>query len=187
MTPPATEQGQLELEGLSVRYVVRRQSQRRRRLALRVSPSGDVEVRVPQHTSQYEIDAMLRRHGQWLRSCIEQAVPAPPAPQYRCGDDFSYLGERWQLRVEPGRGTSIFPEQRLLVIKARDRSPENIRRLFLCWLRDRRSPNAAVGELAVAAAAAAAACQGNAFALGELLKARYLLEYPSDEGAATVH
>ena len=61
MTPPATEQGQLELEGLSVRYVVRRQSQRRRRLALRVSPSGDVEVRVPQHTSQDEIDAMLRR------------------------------------------------------------------------------------------------------------------------------
>ncbi|MGB1457896.1 M48 family metallopeptidase [Spongiibacter marinus] len=137
MTPPATEQGQLELEGLSVRYVVRRQSQRRRRLALRVSPSGDVEVRVPQHTPQHEIDAMLRRHGRWLRSCIEQAVPAAPAPQYRCGDYFSYLGERWQLRVEPGRGTSIFPEQRLLVIKARDRSPENIRRLFLCWLRDR--------------------------------------------------
>ena len=137
MTPPATEQGQLELEGLSVRYVVRRQSQRRRRLALRVSPSGDVEVRVPQHTPQHEIDAMLRRHGRWLRSCIEQAVPPAPAPQYRCGDYFSYRGERWQLRVEPGRGTSIFPEQRLLVIKARDRSPENIRRLFLCWLRDR--------------------------------------------------
>ena len=137
MASSSPEKRYIELDGVSLHYCVHRHSRRSKRLALRVSPSGDVEVRVPPHTPQREIDQLLKRHSQWLWRCMAKAVSPPALPQYRSGDYFFYLGDSWQLRVDAGRGAVSDLSLRVLTLRTVDHGAENIRRLMLKWLRER--------------------------------------------------
>lgn len=136
MAKQQTEQRRIELPGLSLHYRVLRQPRRRRRLVVRVSPHGQVEVRVPSATAQRHIDELLHRNAQWLKDCLAKAGEQD-APQYGRQDTFFYLGQPWQIQLETGRGERYCEDQRCLTMGVADRDPENVRRRLLAWLRAR--------------------------------------------------
>lgn len=134
------EQCRTTLNGEPLVYRLRRDPRRRRRLALMVSPCGEVEVRVPVAASQADIDRLLSRHGQWLLDRRERALcqPQPDMSQrYSCGASFFYLGERCQLRLREGRGAQFDWPQRRLVLGVSSRQPQRVRERLLSWLRQR--------------------------------------------------
>src|ERR1700748_2127123 len=85
-----------------------RESNRARRLTVRVFHTGRVEVVVPSRTSAVTVERFVERHRTWIeRKCEEaraRAIPAAPFPPRDI--DFAACDERWQLHVS-GRGQRV--------------------------------------------------------------------------------
>ncbi len=140
MAQASDELRRITLSGESLSYRLRRNPRRQRRLAVLVSPAGDVEVRAPLAASQSQIDALLRRHSQWLRDCRERAAASPPVPEaLRYADDaeFWYLGEVWHLRLREGRGADAHGASRQLSLGVNDCQPQRVKQALWRWYRQR--------------------------------------------------
>jgi predicted metal-dependent hydrolase len=105
-------------------------------LSLCVSPEGKVEMRAPFAASEMDIDAMMRRHQDWLfdRQAEAAARPIPEPLCYRHGTRLPFLGNELALTVQqrPGRAQLRHQGQELLVSSAKtDR--EALRNLLSSW------------------------------------------------------
>jgi len=83
-----------------------RESQRARRLTVRVFHSGRVEVVVPSRTSRSAVERFLERHRLWIEKkraeARKNAVPPEPFPPPHI--DLAGAGESWRLHYAGGSG-----------------------------------------------------------------------------------
>jgi predicted metal-dependent hydrolase len=86
-------------EGWSVR-----ESQRARRLTVRVFHTGRVEVVVPSRTSQSAIERFLERHRTWIERKREEARlrAGPPVPFPPTRIDLPACAESWRIHLAGG-------------------------------------------------------------------------------------
>jgi predicted metal-dependent hydrolase len=105
-------------------YAVRK-SLRARRMSLRVSASGRVEVVVPAGAAQRSVEAFVLRHGDWLRRTVarvEQKPVLPPAALELLPKriELRAVREQWEVeyRDEPGRRLALWAAgERTLVLR----------------------------------------------------------------------
>jgi predicted metal-dependent hydrolase len=83
-----------------------RESERARRLTVRVFHSGRVEVVVPSRTSPRTIERFVERHRGWIErkreEAMRRAVPPSPFPPPRI--EFPSCEESWRLHLAGGAG-----------------------------------------------------------------------------------
>ena len=118
-----------------------RESQRARRMVVRVFHTGRVEVVVPARTPPRAIESFLARHRPWIERKREEArlkaVPAAPFPPQ--GIELTACGELWRVRRAGGRGRlSVAPAgQGLLVLLGDAGERRAVREALRLWLMDR--------------------------------------------------
>jgi predicted metal-dependent hydrolase len=83
---------------------VLRESDRARRLTVRVFHTGRVEVVVPSRTSQVAVERFLERHRKWIERKREEArvrsIPATPFPPAQI--DLAACEEKWRVHLTGG-------------------------------------------------------------------------------------
>lgn len=113
---------------------------RRRTIALRVTQEGNVEVRAPHSTSDYDIEEFLSKHQGWLQKRLrksEQIQQEAPVHKFDSGEIFYYLGRRFRLVFIHGRIDADFEEDRL---ECRPGPPPFTKKLLLkLYRRDARA------------------------------------------------
>lgn len=98
----------IELKGKSIAYRVRT-SQRAKRISVRYSLGGGLEVVYPPGLRQPGPAALLHERRNWILSTIDRFSDAQanlPQRQYRQGESFLFRGASYQLKLEtdPTRG-----------------------------------------------------------------------------------
>jgi predicted metal-dependent hydrolase len=123
-------------EGWSVR-----ESQRARRLTVRVFHTGRVEVVVPSRTSQRAVERFLERHRTWIERKREEArrragppVPFPP-PQI----DLPACEESWRIHLAGGSGRARIASSAfgLLALGGDAANGQSVRQALRRWLMER--------------------------------------------------
>lgn len=88
---------------------VLRESERARRLTVRVFHTGRVEVVVPSRTSQLTVERFLERHRNWIERKREEArvraLPATPFPPPLV--DLAACEEKWRVHLTAGGGRRV--------------------------------------------------------------------------------
>ena len=100
-------------------------SARRRTLSLEVK-QGQIRVRAPLSLPQADIDAFLQKKQHWLQQVLDQQAIRPQRTMhFEQGDNFYYLGQKCELRLESGaRFRQVFqPESGRLTLVV----PESVR------------------------------------------------------------
>lgn len=89
---------------------VRRTRRRRTRIGLAFDPAGFVIVEAPLDASNQEIRALVREHERWLRHRLAKVVDSDAISaglRYVDGELLHYLGQRYELVVEPGPAVKV--------------------------------------------------------------------------------
>ncbi|MBD2858028.1 M48 family metallopeptidase [Spongiibacter sp. KMU-158] len=100
------EQRAIELAGRSLNYTLVRSPRRHRKLSLQINLTGAVEVRAPYAASEMDIDAMLRKHRDWLFERQREAArrPGPREWRYCNGERHPFMGEELALKIQRRQG-----------------------------------------------------------------------------------
>lgn len=117
-------------------YRVLESSRTRARLVVR--PTGGVEVRVPEGTSDSWVADFVRRRARWIirqRDYFDTFRPHDPECQYRNGETLRYLGRQYRLKLLAGTQKSAKLRGRHLVVTTPDRQREAVRKLVDGWFR----------------------------------------------------
>jgi len=136
----------------SIEVEVRRNRRRRTRIGLAFDPAGRVILEAPMDATTAELSAVVVEHGRWLRARLatlrEEAACVSP-PTYVSGELLQYLGEAYELLVEPGPRRVSRREksgqQRLfrdvrgvvgnIVVRLPDTEPAQVKRALDRWYR----------------------------------------------------
>jgi len=89
----------LEVGGLT--FEVRR-SPRRQTLGLTVDRGGELRIHAPEHTPEQELARWTRSKLLWVHRALvrkETLAPKARAPEFVSGENFSYLGQNYRLRI----------------------------------------------------------------------------------------
>lgn len=117
-------------------YKVMESSRNRARLVVR--PTGDVEVRVPEGTSDSWIADFVRRRARWIirqRDYFDAFRPHDPPCQYQNGETLRYLGRQYRLKLVKGTEESAKLWGRHLIVTTPDLQREVVRELVHHWFR----------------------------------------------------
>ena len=117
-----------------------RESQRARRMVVRVFHSGRVEVVVPVKTSPRLIETFLERHRLWIERKRAEArrTAVAPEPFPPASIELPACEERWQVQVAGGGGRRLRLAALDGVIRFRgDASPAALRAALRHWLLER--------------------------------------------------
>jgi predicted metal-dependent hydrolase len=137
-----TSQLQLWSDKDSAQGWIVRESERARRLTVRVFHTGRVEVVVPSRTSPVAVERFLERHRNWIERKREEArtraLPATPFPPQRI--ELSACNEHWRLHVAGGGGRAVRLNalgNGLLALSGDIRDGRAVRQALRCWLTER--------------------------------------------------
>jgi predicted metal-dependent hydrolase len=123
-------------EGWSVR-----ESQRARRLTVRVFHTGRVEVVVPSRTSQGAVERFLERHRTWIERKREEARrrAGPPAPFPPPLLDLPACEETWRIHLAGGSGKARIVSSAfgLLALRGDAGNAQSVRQALRRWLMER--------------------------------------------------
>jgi predicted metal-dependent hydrolase len=89
----------LEVGGLT--FEVRR-SPRRQTLGLTVDRSGELRLHAPENTPEQELARWTRSKLLWVHRALarkEMLAPKVRAPEFVSGENFSYLGQNYRLKI----------------------------------------------------------------------------------------
>jgi hypothetical protein len=123
-------------EGWSVR-----ESQRARRLTVRVFHTGRVEVVVPFRTSARAVERFLERHRPWIERKREEARrragPAVPFPPLQI--DLTACAQTWRIHLMQGprRARLTAPWEGMLVLTGGAANAPSVRQVLRRWLTER--------------------------------------------------
>jgi predicted metal-dependent hydrolase len=118
-----------------------RESERARRLTVRVFHSGRVEVVVPSRTSPRAVERFLERHRGWIErkrdEARRRAIPPTPFPPPRI--DLAACAESWRLHLAGGRHRARLAHSApgLLVLTGDAADGHAVRLALRRWLTDR--------------------------------------------------
>jgi predicted metal-dependent hydrolase len=123
-------------EGWSVR-----ESQRARRLTVRVFHTGRVEVVVPFRTSARAVEHFLERHRPWIERKREEARrrAGPPVPFPPPLIELPACGETWRIHLAGGTGRARIAAAGtgLLTLAGGTGSSQSVRQALRRWLMER--------------------------------------------------
>jgi predicted metal-dependent hydrolase len=118
-----------------------RESDRARRLTVRVFHSGRVEVVVPARTTARAVERFIERHRNWIDRKREEALrrAAPPAPFPPAKIDFSASNESWRVHLGGGgHGARLHAcSDGLLTLTGNVNDGHAVRLLLRRWLTDK--------------------------------------------------
>jgi len=118
-----------------------RESDRARRLTVRVFHSGRVEVVVPARTSARAVERFIERHRNWIDRKREEALrrAAPPAPFPPAKIDFPASNESWRVHLAGGgHGARLLASSDgLLTLTGNVNDGHAVRMLLRRWLTDK--------------------------------------------------
>ena len=89
----------LEVGGLT--FEVRR-SPRRKTLGLTVDRGGELRLHAPENTTEHELTRWTRSKLLWVHRALarkEALAPKVRAPEFVSGENFSYLGRNYRLKI----------------------------------------------------------------------------------------
>ena len=89
----------LEVGGLT--FEVRR-SLRRKTLGLTVDRGGELVIHAPENTTDHELTRWTRSKLLWVHRTLarkEALAPKVRAPEFVSGENFSYLGRNYRLKI----------------------------------------------------------------------------------------
>jgi len=118
-----------------------RESNRARRLTVRVFHTGRVEVVVPSRTSALTVERFVERHRTWIERKREEAraraIPVAPFPPARI--DLAACGEVWHVHLTGvGKRLRLKPiGDGLLALEGDTSDARAVRQLFRRWLTER--------------------------------------------------
>ena len=125
-------------EGWSVR-----ESQRARRLTVRVFHTGRVEVVVPFRTSGRAVERFLERHRSWIERTREEARrrAGPPTPFPPPRIELPACAETWHIHLAggPRRAGIAMPAPGVLSLAGGGGSGQSVRQALRRWLTKRAS------------------------------------------------
>lgn len=130
---------QLSVGGETITYQIRAGSERRRRLAIRVTTAGQVEVLLPPGDHCGRADEAVRMRADWILRHVRRmsALPQATPPAYVSGEEHLWQGTPLRLDVLPSRSwQGVTLADNRLVVSVRDGSPVAVRRLLDHWYRD---------------------------------------------------
>ncbi|KXK55439.1 MAG: hypothetical protein UZ07_CHB004002063 [Chlorobi bacterium OLB7] len=125
------------LNGVSVRYTVRRNA-RARNMRITISPHSGVVVTLPLRLKRYiNPEDFLREKQEWVLHHLQHVKPISPAAQLRDGSIIYYRGGPLRLRVHRGIGKNphIFIEEGQLHLYLPADHDQTIRETLRQWLR----------------------------------------------------
>ena len=118
-----------------------RESQRARRLTVRVFHTGRVEVVVPFRTSPYAVERFLERHRPWIERKREEARQraGPPVPFPPPLIDLAACAEIWRIHLAGGshRVRLAARAPGLLVLAGDAGRAQHVRQALRRWLTER--------------------------------------------------
>lgn len=118
-----------------------RESERARRLTVRVFHSGRVEVVVPARTSRRAVERFIERHRNWIDRKREEALrrAAPPAPFPPARIDLPASNEGWRVHLAAGgHGARLHTtSDGLLTLTGNVNDGNAVRLLLRRWLTDK--------------------------------------------------
>ncbi|MGH8226395.1 MAG: M48 family metallopeptidase [Steroidobacteraceae bacterium] len=114
-----------------------RESQRARRLAVRVFQTGRVEVVVPSRTSRSAVEHFVARHRIWIERKRAEArssgIAAEPFPPVSIA--FAACGETWRIELGGGSGRPrLASSPGVVTVRGDASSPRAVRQLLRRWL-----------------------------------------------------
>ena len=118
-----------------------RESERARRLTVRVFHSGRVEVVVPARTSARAVERFIERHRNWIdrkrEEALRRAAPLVPFPPARV--DLSACNESWRVHLAGGgqRARLATSADGLLTLTGNTGDGRAVRMLLRSWLTDK--------------------------------------------------
>lgn len=135
-------------DGEAIPFIIRRGTQRRTRLAIRVSPGGEVEVLLPWRTGTKEALDAVRRRAEWIARHVREARARPCLEplRYVPGEMHLYLGRTVALVVAPcgsmaaaGGRDRVRLEGETLRVRMASSQPEHVRAALQAWYRQEAS------------------------------------------------
>lgn len=133
----------LEVGGLT--FDVRR-SLRRKTLALTVDRGGELRLHAPESTTDHELTRWTRSKLLWVHRKLalkEELAPKVREPEFVSGENFSYLGQNYRLKIvrESAESLRFDGHHFWLVEDARGEAEAHFRRWYIRtgrgWLRER--------------------------------------------------
>ncbi len=108
-------------------------SQRARRMQLKVSPLGEVEVILPRRISPRHVAPFVAEHQHWIRERQQQmAALYPPEEQLPGTLHLAATGEQWQLEYLEGKRSRVAAVEGVLNVYSQN--DEGAREALLRWL-----------------------------------------------------
>lgn len=133
----------LEVGGLI--FEVRR-SLRRKTLGLIVDRGGELRIHAPENTTEHELTQWTRSKLLWVHRTLarkEALAPKMRAPEFVSGENFSYLGQNYRLKLVRDAAESLHFDGNYfwLAEDARGEAEAHFRRWYIRtgrgWLRER--------------------------------------------------
>ena len=133
----------LEVGGLT--FEVRR-SLRRKTLGLTVDRGGELVIHAPGNTTDHELTRWTRSKLLWVHRKLarkEELAPKVRAPEFVSGENFSYLGRNYRLKIvrEPAEPLRFDGKYFWLAVDARGEAEAHFRRWYIrtgrTWLSER--------------------------------------------------
>ncbi len=125
-----TEAISIILAGMKITKIIR---SRRKTFALIVKPDGSLVVRAPQRATKAQVEQVVAKHEDWiLKKQAEVAAQQVPAPQYKEGEHFYFLGKRYLLEIAANPPQPLSLNKRFVLAKSWQARAE---KLFEAWYR----------------------------------------------------
>jgi len=113
-----------------------RVSQRAKRMQLKVSPLGDVEVVLPKRISPKHVPSFVAQHQHWIEQTQQQMAELyPPAELLPCTLNFAATEQQWQLEYLEGKRARVAEVDGMLKVYSQD--DEGAKKALQRWLNRR--------------------------------------------------
>lgn len=118
-------------------------SARTKTMAIRVEPSGQVEVVAPEAVPLQRIATLVRQKAAWIVERQRRVADVPPAPTaraYLSGESFLYLGKQYRLKMQRSAAEGVRLQGGFLVVSIPHQIPaetraDHARSLLIDWYR----------------------------------------------------
>jgi predicted metal-dependent hydrolase len=139
-----SEHGRVRYGDREIEYRVVRSARRKKTVAIRLEPNGEVIVSSPQRVPAAQLAEFVRARAGWILRRAAEVEPAPVAAHFTNGQTLPYLGGTLPLLIEPSSARSAvlrFDEGRLRIEApagwTEAERQATIERLLLRWYRAR--------------------------------------------------
>ncbi len=112
----------------SIPYEIIRSARRKKSAAIQIK-EGQVQILVPQNMPQAQIERLIRSKTPWIKNKLNEQKQRPPLKpkRYVSGEQFSYLGRQYALKLNSRGDPVVKLKQGCLTLAVPDAMPQSLR------------------------------------------------------------